>query len=209
LKCVFRIDENSNRGCQHPHFPKRSHLYQIRRTRSSNSLRSKSTRTLNALPRRRRKSNLVSDQRLKTVPTFSVNFHFPDKLLCTDEKFVDRKCDLCGSSSAKFHCNTCIQQTFCSSCDLMYHRHPKRQSHIRQVSRLDDMQANYRFFFFALRKFSLHYREYQHPFKIVRSNLLFRLKENRMPLLRYRHLDEINESANRSSHRSDCLNMQR
>ncbi|KAL1491493.1 hypothetical protein ABEB36_012082 [Hypothenemus hampei] len=42
-------------------------------------------------------------------------------------------CQLCGSSSTSVsvHCQEC-QQNFCLSCDDMYHRHPKRQNHIRR-----------------------------------------------------------------------------
>lgn len=43
------------------------------------------------------------------------------------------KCELCGSMSAKVKCDQCNQQFFCSSCDDMFHRHPKRNTHIRKV----------------------------------------------------------------------------
>ncbi|XP_066156039.1 E3 ubiquitin-protein ligase lubel isoform X2 [Euwallacea fornicatus] len=44
-----------------------------------------------------------------------------------------RRCQLCGSSatSVSVRCEDC-QQNFCLSCDDMYHRHPKRQSHLRR-----------------------------------------------------------------------------
>ncbi|XP_055592324.1 E3 ubiquitin-protein ligase lubel isoform X3 [Uranotaenia lowii] len=41
------------------------------------------------------------------------------------------KCDLCGSLSPVVRCQQCDQNTFCASCDDRYHRHPKRQTHIR------------------------------------------------------------------------------
>ncbi|XP_076270641.1 linear Ubiquitin E3 ligase isoform X1 [Rhynchophorus ferrugineus] len=46
---------------------------------------------------------------------------------------TEKHCQLCGSSSpsVSVHCEQC-QQIFCLSCDDMYHRHPKRQSHIRR-----------------------------------------------------------------------------
>ncbi|XP_060517508.1 E3 ubiquitin-protein ligase lubel-like isoform X1 [Cylas formicarius] len=44
-----------------------------------------------------------------------------------------KPCQLCGSTSpsVSVHCEQCIQN-FCLSCDDMYHRHPKRQTHIRR-----------------------------------------------------------------------------
>lgn len=47
-----------------------------------------------------------------------------------------KRCQLCGSSatSVSVRCEHC-QQNFCLSCDDMYHRHPKRQTHLRRVSR--------------------------------------------------------------------------
>lgn len=42
-------------------------------------------------------------------------------------------CELCGSSKPSIRCSQC-NQIFCSSCDDMYHRHPKRQLHNRRVS---------------------------------------------------------------------------
>lgn len=43
------------------------------------------------------------------------------------------KCELCGSMSAKVKCDQCNQQFFCASCDDMFHRHPKRNTHTRKV----------------------------------------------------------------------------
>ncbi|XP_055299571.1 E3 ubiquitin-protein ligase lubel isoform X2 [Sitodiplosis mosellana] len=52
----------------------------------------------------------------------------------TNSKSLDGiKCDLCGSMSAKVKCDQCNQQLFCSSCDDMFHRHPKRNTHIRKA----------------------------------------------------------------------------
>ncbi|KAK9511230.1 hypothetical protein O3M35_005827 [Rhynocoris fuscipes] len=48
------------------------------------------------------------------------------------ERSDGKRCDLCGSSSPAVRCSQCNQQTFCISCDEMYHRHPKRQAHIRK-----------------------------------------------------------------------------
>lgn len=47
-----------------------------------------------------------------------------------------KRCQLCGSAAASVsvRCEHC-QQNFCLSCDDMYHRHPKRQTHLRRVSR--------------------------------------------------------------------------
>ena len=43
-------------------------------------------------------------------------------------------CDLCGTSEAIVRCPLCAGQRFCLACDDLYHRHPKRCSHVRKVS---------------------------------------------------------------------------
>ncbi|XP_044267798.1 E3 ubiquitin-protein ligase lubel isoform X5 [Tribolium madens] len=43
-----------------------------------------------------------------------------------------RHCQLCGTSNPSIKCDHC-NQIFCISCDDMYHRHPKRQSHFRRT----------------------------------------------------------------------------
>ncbi|KAF5304457.1 hypothetical protein FQA39_LY09653 [Lamprigera yunnana] len=56
----------------------------------------------------------------------------PIKNLAKDQRRPDGKhCELCGSSAPAVCCDQC-QQIFCPSCDDMYHRHPKRQTHIRK-----------------------------------------------------------------------------
>lgn len=35
--------------------------------------------------------------------------------------------------SAKVRCDQCNQQFFCTPCDDMFHRHPKRNTHIRKA----------------------------------------------------------------------------
>uniref|UniRef100_A0A182JSC7 Uncharacterized protein n=1 Tax=Anopheles christyi TaxID=43041 RepID=A0A182JSC7_9DIPT len=42
------------------------------------------------------------------------------------------KCDLCGSVTPVVRCEQCDQNLFCVSCDDRYHRHPKRQTHVRK-----------------------------------------------------------------------------
>ncbi|XP_058061611.1 E3 ubiquitin-protein ligase lubel [Anopheles bellator] len=42
------------------------------------------------------------------------------------------KCDLCGSVTPAVRCEQCDQNLFCASCDDRYHRHPKRQTHVRK-----------------------------------------------------------------------------
>ncbi len=43
-------------------------------------------------------------------------------------------CDLCGVEEALVRCRKCAgQMVFCFGCDQMYHRHPKRTAHVRQV----------------------------------------------------------------------------
>ncbi|XP_063229781.1 LOW QUALITY PROTEIN: E3 ubiquitin-protein ligase lubel [Bacillus rossius redtenbacheri] len=44
-----------------------------------------------------------------------------------------KHCDLCGSSTPTVRCEKCANQVFCLSCDDMYHRHPKRQTHARKA----------------------------------------------------------------------------
>ncbi|RWS14563.1 IBR domain containing protein-like protein [Dinothrombium tinctorium] len=41
-------------------------------------------------------------------------------------------CNLCGSVGAIVECEKCQSMAFCSSCDDMYHRHPKRRFHLRK-----------------------------------------------------------------------------
>lgn len=56
-------------------------------------------------------------------------------ILLIDGKSLEGiKCELCGSMSAKLKCDQCNQQLFCTSCDDMFHRHPKRNTHVRKVS---------------------------------------------------------------------------
>ncbi|XP_052131668.1 E3 ubiquitin-protein ligase lubel-like [Frankliniella occidentalis] len=43
-----------------------------------------------------------------------------------------KHCDLCGSSLPAVRCDQCASQIFCYSCDDMYHRHPKRTTHVRK-----------------------------------------------------------------------------
>lgn len=50
------------------------------------------------------------------------------------KSFDGLKCELCGSLKAEVKCDQCNQQMFCSSCDDMFHRHPKRNTHIRKVT---------------------------------------------------------------------------
>ena len=42
-------------------------------------------------------------------------------------------CDLCGTAAAFVRCGSCSQQIFCLSCDDMYHRHPRRTTHVRKA----------------------------------------------------------------------------
>ncbi|XP_042905150.1 uncharacterized protein [Parasteatoda tepidariorum] len=44
-----------------------------------------------------------------------------------------RTCALCGCSTPAVRCDRCSSQTFCLSCDDMYHRHPKRRLHLRKA----------------------------------------------------------------------------
>ncbi|XP_064212932.1 E3 ubiquitin-protein ligase lubel isoform X3 [Tribolium castaneum] len=51
----------------------------------------------------------------------------------TEPKRADgRHCQLCGTSNPSIKCDHC-NQIFCISCDDMYHRHPKRQTHFRRT----------------------------------------------------------------------------
>ncbi|XP_063922547.1 E3 ubiquitin-protein ligase lubel isoform X3 [Zophobas morio] len=83
----------------------------------------------------------------KTHPPFSKNLPEPDyeviefgqqysnapPLPIKNESKRDGKhCQLCGSSNPSVRCDHCVQ-IFCLSCDDMYHRHPKRQTHVRRA----------------------------------------------------------------------------
>uniref|UniRef100_A0A1B0CJK6 Putative microtubule-associated protein futsch isoform x3 n=1 Tax=Lutzomyia longipalpis TaxID=7200 RepID=A0A1B0CJK6_LUTLO len=48
------------------------------------------------------------------------------------------KCELCGSTTPTIKCEQCDQHLFCASCDDMYHRHPKRQTHMRKTVTIGD-----------------------------------------------------------------------
>ncbi|XP_055382033.1 E3 ubiquitin-protein ligase lubel isoform X3 [Condylostylus longicornis] len=43
------------------------------------------------------------------------------------------KCQLCGSPNPWVSCDQCGNQIFCASCDDMFHKHPKRQTHVRKA----------------------------------------------------------------------------
>lgn len=43
------------------------------------------------------------------------------------------KCTLCGSNNPWVTCDECAQQIFCASCDDMFHKHPKRKTHLRKA----------------------------------------------------------------------------
>ncbi|CAG4998363.1 unnamed protein product [Parnassius apollo] len=43
-------------------------------------------------------------------------------------------CGLCGGGGARVRCAECGRRALCASCDDMYHRHPKRRHHQRQIS---------------------------------------------------------------------------
>lgn len=51
------------------------------------------------------------------------------------------KCDLCGSVTPAVRCGQCENNNFCASCDDRYHRHPKRQTHIRTPVELQTTTA--------------------------------------------------------------------
>nr|XP_029711972.1 uncharacterized protein LOC109401370 isoform X9 [Aedes albopictus] len=51
------------------------------------------------------------------------------------------KCDLCGSVTPAVRCGQCENNIFCASCDDRYHRHPKRQTHIRTPVELQTTTA--------------------------------------------------------------------
>jgi E3 ubiquitin-protein ligase RNF31 len=46
---------------------------------------------------------------------------------------VGLKCELCGTIGPVIKCEQCVKNLFCYSCDDMFHRHPKRQNHLRKV----------------------------------------------------------------------------
>lgn len=46
-------------------------------------------------------------------------------------------CSLCGCNGASVRCSKCNSMAFCIGCDDMYHRHPKRRTHLRQAVALE------------------------------------------------------------------------
>lgn len=46
---------------------------------------------------------------------------------------VGLKCELCGKIGPVIKCEQCVKNLFCYTCDDMFHRHPKRQNHLRKV----------------------------------------------------------------------------
>lgn len=58
---------------------------------------------------------------------------FLTRVFIPESNETTKHCQLCGSSAPCVQCEHCLQ-IFCLSCDDMYHRHPKRQTHIRRVS---------------------------------------------------------------------------
>lgn len=90
-------------------------------------------------------------QPIKAASMFSVLFTrqtdtFIIELLkfSADAKALDGiKCELCGSMTAKLKCDQCNQQLFCPSCDDMFHRHPKRNTHIRKVNSAEQKAGFY------------------------------------------------------------------
>jgi hypothetical protein len=48
---------------------------------------------------------------------------------------VGLKCELCGTIGPVIKCEQCVKNLFCYTCDDMFHRHPKRQNHLRKVKR--------------------------------------------------------------------------
>lgn len=46
---------------------------------------------------------------------------------------VGLKCELCGTIGQVIKCEQCVKNLFCFTCDDMFHRHPKRQNHLRKV----------------------------------------------------------------------------
>lgn len=95
------------------------------------------------------------------------------------------KCDLCGSLSPKVKCEQCNNQTFCGSCDDMFHRHPKRKSHIRKV----------KLFFINFSENPLYSFENFRSFSPLRLHQMYdhhyRQKVNRSQICLYHHHDEI------------------
>ncbi|KAK4323668.1 hypothetical protein Pmani_005641 [Petrolisthes manimaculis] len=51
----------------------------------------------------------------------------------TDQRGDEQNCELCGSATAAVRCDRCGSQAFCLSCDDMFHRHPRRSTHVRKA----------------------------------------------------------------------------
>lgn len=57
---------------------------------------------------------------------------------------VGLKCELCGTIGPVIKCEQCVKNLFCFTCDDMFHRHPKRQNHLRKVSDGIDASGKWR-----------------------------------------------------------------
>merc|ERR1711874_865721 len=49
-----------------------------------------------------------------------------------EDRPTPKNCELCGSAEAAVRCERCNSQSFCLACDEMYHKHPRRASHVRK-----------------------------------------------------------------------------
>lgn len=57
---------------------------------------------------------------------------------------VGLKCELCGTIGPVIKCEQCVKNLFCYTCDDMFHRHPKRQNHLRKVFKFIDSRKTFR-----------------------------------------------------------------
>lgn len=88
----------------------------------------------------------VQIPRLKVLP-FSLGLDYSLRLISVSQSVnhlliilyaghpadAGASCGLCGGGGARVRCAECGRRALCASCDDMYHRHPKRRHHQRQV----------------------------------------------------------------------------
>lgn len=70
-----------------------------------------------------------SNQQYSNEPTTPMRPKTPD----IRRAEIAMKCTLCGSNNPWVTCDECAQQIFCASCDDMFHKHPKRKTHLRKA----------------------------------------------------------------------------
>ena len=83
---------------------------------------------------------------------------------------ASKKCDTCGGPGGCNECRSC-NKIYCDSCDEMYHRHPLRQTHIREKVRFNFIES---FLLHSIRWFQYNLFSLKSDGLYSRSLLIFR-----------------------------------